>query len=361
MAGPDTLSRRSLNRATLARQLLLERSPMRFLDAIDHLVGLQAQNPHDPYIGLWARLQGFDPLELSNALEQKMVVRAQLMRATIHLVTAADYPAVAGATAPVLRRVFGSTSYAKSTAAVDREEVVSTGVSLLEERPLSRAELAPELAGRWPEIDPTSLAMAVTYLSPLIQVPPRGLWNRTGQARWAPAGNWLGQGPAAVPDLDRLIIRYLAAFGPATVADARTWSNLTGLSDVFERLRPGLAVLRDEQGRELFDLPDAPRPDPETPAPVRFLPEYDNVLLGHADRSRVMVGVHPLGWLGNVLVDGFLAGQWKRTKAKGRLLVEVEMLTKQTQARLGEVEAEAAAVADLLVPDLDHDVVVTPV
>lgn len=360
MTRPRTLTRRELNRATLARQLLLERSALPLLDAIDHLVGLQAQSPNDPYIGLWSRLEGFDPYELSKALEQRQVVRAPLMRATIHLLTAADYPGVAGVTGSVLSRVFGSTAFARNTADIDRDEVVALGERLLEERPRTRAELSRELAERWPQVDPPSLAQAVTYLLPVVQIPPRGLWNRSGQARWAPTRTWLGYGPDPDAGLDELIRRYVAAFGPATVTDVRTWSNLTGLAEVLERLRPRMVTFRDEKGRELFDLPDAPRPDPETPAPVRFLPEYDNVLLSHADRSRVMVGVHPLGWLGNVLADGFLAGQWKRTRSKGRLLVEIEMLTKQTKAQLSEIANEAGLLARFFAPDADHDVALRP-
>lgn len=360
--GPTRLlTRRELNRATLARQLLLERSSIPLLDAIGNLAGLQAQNPTDHYIGLWSRLTGFDPMAASSALEEREVVRAQLMRATIHLVTSADYPYMAGATAPVLERVFHSTPFARNTAGLDRDQLLSTGRQLLEANPHTRAELARALAGRWPDADAPSLAQAVTYLLPVVQIPPRGMWRRKGQARWAMAREWLGVEPVPGAAPDDLILRYLAAFGPATVTDARTWANLGGLADVFDRLRPRLLTFRDEEGRQLFDLPDAPRPHPDTPAPVRFLPEFDNVLLSHADRRRVFSGLSPAGRLGNLLVDGFLAGQWKRSEERARALIEVGVAPGLTKTALSEVEAEASRLARFLAPDADHDVAVRPI
>lgn len=334
---------------------------MPLLDAIGQVAGLQAQSPTDPFIGLWSRLDDFDPLEVSAALEQREVVRAQLMRATIHMVTSADYPYVAGATASVLERVFRSTSFARNTAGVDRDELLSTGRGLLEAHPRTRAELARDLAGRWPDVDGASLAQAVTYLLPLVQVPPRGMWQRKGQARWALARTWLGVDPVHEAAPDDLILSYLGAFGPAAVADARTWSNLGGLAEVFDRLRPRLVTFRDEEGRELFDVADAPRPDPDTPAPVRFLPEFDNVLLSHADRRRVIAGITPTGWLGNLLVDGFFAGHWKRREERARILIEVGVTPRLPKGALGDVEAEASRLARFLAPGAEHDVAVQPI
>jgi hypothetical protein len=173
------------------------------------------------------------------------------------------------------------------------------------------------LAQRWPETDASSLALAFSYLVPLVQVPPRGLWKVSGQATWATVESWLGQSLEPSPSPDRLVLRYLAAFGPAAVNDVQNWSGLTRLREIVERLRPRLRTLRDEQGRELFDLPDAPRPEPETPAPIRFLPEYDNVLLGHADRSRIVTEYRrPPIWrdahgIGTALVDGFVRATWR--------------------------------------------------
>lgn len=345
-----TLSDRALNRATLSRQLLLDRHDMSPLAAIDHLVGLQAQNPGDPYIALWSRLEPFDPGQVSAALERRRAVRAQLMRGTIHLVSSADYPAVAGATRTVRERVFRSTAFAKATAEVDLPELLEVASGLLDEQPRSRAELVPLLLERWPDVDGPSLAQAVTYVLPVVQVPPRGMWRTSGTARWATAESWLGRGPDPRHPVDTLVLRYLAAFGPASVADARTWSNLTGLAEVFERLEPELLCFRDERGRLLYDLPQAPRPPADTPAPVRFLPEYDNVLLAHADRSRIIVGVEPKGWLGNVLVDGFLAGNWKVTESRDRVHVAVSLLRDPPKVRVAEIEEEARRLASFLSP-----------
>ena len=152
----------------------------------------------------------------------------------------------------------------------------------------------------------------------LVQVPPRGLWGRTSQVRSTTVEAWLGRPLATQPSLDAVVLRYFAAFGPAAVADVATWSRLTGLREVVERLRPQLRSFRDERGRELFDLPDAPRPEPATPAPPRFLPEYDNILLSHDDRSRFVdadVRARLAGVRGRiqgaVLSDGFLGGVWR--------------------------------------------------
>ncbi|HEX7098323.1 MAG TPA: winged helix DNA-binding domain-containing protein [Acidimicrobiia bacterium] len=355
------LTDRALSRATLKRQFLLERVRLDPLQAAEALAGLQAQSPSDPYLGLWARLDDFDPAVLSRHIEQGSAVRAQLMRATIHLVSAADYPLFAGATRNVLARVYRSTPFAKALNGVDLDRVLDVSRQALREQPLTRAQLARLLAEEFPGIDPPSMAQAATYLIPVVQVPPRGLWQKAGAARWALATDWLGREPSAEARIDELMLRYLAAFGPATVADARTWSNLTGLAEVFERLRPQLVVFRDERGRELFDLPDAPRPDPDTEAPVRFLPEYDNVLLSHADRSRIAGPVEVEWWVGWILVDGFLAGTWKHKQTGRRLELSVRVATPNRRS-IREVEEEAGRLAAFLAkPDSDHDVTVETV
>jgi hypothetical protein len=327
-AGSDggTLSRRALNRATLARQHLLARVAMPAAGMVEHLVGMQAQVPENPYVALWSRLEGFEASELSDLIEARQAVRGGLMRGTLHLVTDTDYVALEPLMRPVLDRLFRTGSpFGRQIAGVDLRLLLAVGREMLETQPRTRAQLVPLLAARWPDHDASSLAYALTYLLPLVQVTPRGLWRRSGPSAFTTVEAWLGRSVDPEPDLDGLVGRYLAAFGPATVADMRSWSGISGLREVVDRLRPGLVVSRDERGRELFDVPDAQRPDPDTPAPVRFMPEYDNLLLGHADRSRfgdddrvaALFGERPIG-LGAILVDGRVQGTWRVERGGSR-------------------------------------------
>ena len=313
----DVLTARALNRALLQRQGLLARSATPALEMVERLAGMQAQVPENPYVALWSRLEDFAPAELSDLVAGRRAVRAQLMRATIHVVSARDCLAFHPITAPVLAKVFRS-PWEAGLRGADLGAVVAAGVALLAEEPRTRAELAALLATRWPDADPPALAQAVTFNASLVQVPPRGLWGATGQPTWAPADRFLGAPLDPDPSVDAMVLRYLAAFGPASVADMRTWSGLTGLREVFERHRPRLRSFRDERGRELVDVEDGPLPDPGTPAPPRFLPEYDNVGLSHEDRSRLFAGLGPGAPLprggrsfGTLLVDGFHRANWR--------------------------------------------------
>jgi hypothetical protein len=319
---PAFLGPRALNRATLARQSLLGRAERSVAHTIEHLVGMQAQIPRDPYVGLWTRLEGFRPEELSILIRDRLAVRASLMRATLHLVTAGDLVALRPVIRPVLERVFRSGSpfgrRLRATGA-DLDAVIVAGEALVEERPRTSAELRAHLGGRWPDHDAEALAMAVTTLVPVVQVPPRGMWDVSGRPTWAGAEAWLGARFDAGATVDDVMLRYLAAFGPASVMDAQTWCGLTRLGEVFERLGPRVRAFRDDHGRALFDLPDAPRPDGDVPAPVRFLPVYDNLLLGYADRSRVLgqaarkrlFGAGVIGNVGPVLVGGTVRATWR--------------------------------------------------
>jgi Winged helix DNA-binding domain len=353
------LSARALNRALLRRQGLLERSDAPAIEMIEQLVGMQAQEPQNPYVALWSRLEGFDPAELSGLLAERRAVRAQLMRATIHLVSARDCLALHPITQPVLARTFTS-PWAKGLAGADVREVAAAGLELLSERPRTRAELATLLAPRWPDADPRSLAHAVTFNTALVQVPPRGLWGQTGQATWAPAETWLDQELDADATTDAVVLRYLAAFGPAAMGDVRTWSGLAGLREVIERLRPQLRTFRDEQDRELFDLPDAPLPDPDTPAPPRFLPEYDNLVLSHADRSRMFNGLGPGGpfpygsAIGALLVDGFYRANWKLIEEDGTATLTIDRFVRQPdddRGAVNEIVAEGTRLLAFLARD----------
>jgi hypothetical protein len=307
MGARDRLSRRELNRALLGRQLLLGRERRSVAGTVEHLVAMQAQNPRDPYVALWTRLQDFDPHELGRMVAEREAVRIPLLRTTLHLVTARDCLAMAPLLRPVLERGFWTGSpFGRQVKGIDIDAVVAAGRELLDERPRTTAQLRVLLGERWPGYDASSLAYAVRHLVPVVQVPPRGVWGGKGL-------------PDPAPSINRLVLRYLAAFGPATVRDVQAWSGLTRLREVAERLRPRLRTFRDPDGRELLDLPDAPRPDPDTAAPPRFLPEYDNVVLGHADRTRIVPGEVAGRWPGDdlhwspLLVDGFVAGVWRLT------------------------------------------------
>lgn len=325
---------------------------------IEHLVGMQAQNHLDPYYALWARIDAFRPEELSNLVESRAALRIPLLRSTIHLVTARDCLTMRPILGSVLARIFGSTSFAKDIEGVDRDDLLTTARALLEERPRTRAELGPILAERWPDRVASSLAQAATYLIPVVQVTPRGLWQQKGPAAWTTIEKWLGRPlePAGAPD--NLIIRYLGAFGPAAQKDMRVWSGLAGLADVVQRIRPRLLTFRDEQGVELFDLPDAPRPDPDTPSPPRFLPEYDNLLLSHSDRSRFFDGeLVPKGWVGNLLVDGTYVGSWTVERSKRSARLDIELGRRLPESDIEEVTAEGSRLLDFTDPTIEqHEV-----
>jgi hypothetical protein len=333
-------------------------------ETIEHLVGLQAQVPSNPYIALWSRLDGFQPEELSRLIGDRHAVRTSLMRATIHLVTARDCLALRPVMQPVLERTFASSAFARNTAGIDLEALLAAGRDLLEERPRTRAELRPLLAGRWPGYDADSLAAAIGFLLPVVHVTPRGLWGKSGPAKLTTVEAWLGRPLDRDSNPDELVLRYLAAFGPATVADIRIWSRLTRLRGVIERLRPRLVTFRDERGRELFDLADAPRPDAETSAPPRFLPEYDNILLSHDDRGRIIRDNRGLrmpagrgGELGSILVDGSLGGMWRITRQREKATLVIEAAAPWTRADHAAVADEGARLLAFIAADIrDHDV-----
>ncbi len=356
----ERLSLRALNRATLARQLLLERADVPAIEAVEHLVGLQAQEPLDPYTALWSRLRGFRPAALAEPLEGRRAVRTVLMRATIHLVSADDCLRLRPLMQPVLdAEIARHPEFSPHLRDVDLAPVLAACRALVAERPLTMAELRAALGERFPALHAGALAYACRCRLPLVQVPPRGVWGGTGQVRVTTAEAWLGRPLATAPSLDEAVLRYLGAFGPATPADVSAWCRLTGMRAVLDRLRPRLRTFRDDAGRELLDLPDAPRPDPDTPAPPRFLPEYDNVLLSHADRSRVISAadrarLSAVGGAGRgtALVNGAAKASWRLEREGGRARLVV-VHTRISRRAAASVAAEGRRLLRMLAPDAD--------
>ena len=366
------LTRRQLNRATLARQMLLERVDTTALDAIRFLVVLQAQEASDPYIGLWSRLTVFDTGELETLILDREVVRLVVQRGTVHAVTAGDCLLLRPLAQPILtQQLYSHRDYKGRFDGVDLDHVMAVARKVLAE-PLTTRQLRKALGERFPQHDAAALAFACRNLLPFIQVPTRGLWATPGQVVGTTAEAWIGRPVEPNPSVDDVMMRYVAAFGPATVQDAATWSRYTGLREVFDRIRPRLRTFRDENDREYFDVPDGPRPDEDTPAPVRFLPQFDNLLLSHADRSRFTAGgdyseiwLNTAGFLGNVLVDGMLVGMWRfdqptRVVQKGKTPGVLTVTTRPLRRRdASAVEAEAHRFIEFVCPGGRHDVVVT--
>jgi len=427
MTSTTLLTNRAVNRATLARQHLLERTDATALDEIAHLAGMQAQAPLAPYVGLWTRLRDFTHDELSALYQQRRVVRMALMRGTIHLTTAEDALAWRPLVEPVIVRGTNS-AFGKHYTDLDRDALSQAARELVEQSPRTFAELGALLAERFPGRDAQALAQAARAHLPLVQIPPRGLWGATGRIAHTTAEHWLGldidtqdkpsttapthtgaatnadtgantKSDTATDALEAMILRYLAAFGPATIMDAQAWSGLTRLREIFDRLRPTLLVARaDDSGRaangpagrassrgnrasggsgssgaELFDLPDAPRPDPDTPAPARFLPEYDNLLFSHADRTRINPANHTIplfpgngASLGYYLLDGVWSGLWRAERTRPRDAADTIRLTIQhfaalTPAARDELTAEGRNLLAFLAPDAaSADVQFTP-
>jgi hypothetical protein len=346
-----------LSRATLARQSLLERSSMSIPAAIEHLVGLQAQTPHTAYTGVWSRLADFRAEELSELIAERRIVRLALMRGTIHMVTAQDAWGLRPLIQPVLDRAQKG-QFGRRLDGVDTDAVVTMGRAFVDTQPRTFKALGDHLLERWPDRDRTALEQAVRAGVPLIQVPPRGLWGRSGPIAHTSIEAWLGEPPTQPYTLESMVLRYLGAFGPASVMDAQSWCGLTKLAAAFELLRPRLQVFRDERGRELFDLPDAPRPDPDTPAPPRFLYDFENMLLSYADRSRIIppeltrgIDTRTQESLSTFTVDGFAAGIWRVDRHRGAATLVITPIS-ALSARVGSALAsEGAGLLGFLAPD----------
>lgn len=360
MATARTLSLRQLNRATLARQMLLAREDVTPLRAIERLVGMQAQWPRPPFLGLWSRVEGFRRDALTKLLVDRKVVRATFLRGTLHLASARDFVALRPAVQPVLGA--GMRTILKALGArVDPERLTRKAREILAAGPLTFEEVRERLKRTDPGANERALGFAVRMLLPLVQVPVgrEEPWAFPANARFALAEEWLGKAirtdHPAPPDA--LVLRYLAAYGPAGVADVQAWSGLPRLRDTLEALRPRLVAFRDEGGRELFDLPDAPRPDPDVPAPVRLIADYDNLITTRHDERFVAKGHRSKVFLpglrvaATVLVDGFVAGTWRLDRNKDVATLSVEPFAALPARARRELVAEGEALLRFAEPD----------
>jgi hypothetical protein len=335
------LSRRELNRAVLARQLLLERSGLPLPQALERVAGLQAQYAPSMYVGLWSRLEGFERDALTRALERRSVVQGTLMRSTIHLVSAADYWPLALAVRQARRD-----SWIKATKErVTEREMAAAARRMrarLKDGPMRRREL-DELLGR-------DRSQALGLWVDMVRVPPSGTWERRRADLYGLADTWIEPPEITrAQALERLARRYLGAFGPARAADLASWSGLkpVALAPVLKRLE--LRRFRAEDGTELLDLPRAPLPAAATPAPVRFLPTWDATLLVHARRSGILPEEHrpkifhtknPQS-APTFLVDGAVAGTWRHEGGE----VKLEPFGRLDAAARRELDAEAHRLA----------------
>ncbi len=353
----QTLSLRALNRATLARQMLLERAELPVTDALTQLIGLQAQQAAPPYVGLWTRLQGFQRPTLAQLIADRAVVKATLMRSTLHLVTAEDYLKLRATLQPVLTGAWEAI-FKELKGEFNVDKLVAVARPFIAAEPRTFAEITAKLTEEFPGYAAGPLRYGVRTHLPLIQVPVDKLWSYPGNPQFALAEQWLNRRIPTEQDLPGLAMRYLAAFGPARVTDMQTWSGLSKLKDLFEQLRPQLVTYRDEQGVELFDLPACHPPNPDVAAPVRFLPEFDNVLLSHANRTRIVADEHRkavylpgLRVAATILVDGFVAGVWKAETKKGVGTLTVTPFKALPKATERDLTAEADALIRFLAPE----------
>jgi len=342
------LSTRELNRALLARQLLMERSDRSIVEALERVGGLQTQYAPAGYVGLWSRLVDFRRESLTEALHERRVIQATLMRSTIHMVSAADFW-VFLAGIRTSRRDWAMRVLRAQLAGIDMDLVAERVRTLLSAGPRRQADLVAEL--ELEGIQRVASARAGEWID-LVRVPPSGTWGRRRADLYGLADQWLP--PVDVTEaegIDHLVRRYLGAFGPSTTADIARWAGLpaTGLDPAPALQALELRRFRDESGRLLLDLPGAPLPPADTPAPVRFLPVWDATLLVHARRTLILpeahrqriFNVHAPQSFPTFLVDGVVAGTWRF--AAGR--IELEPFEPLTAAVGRELEAEAERLA----------------
>lgn len=359
------LTQRQLNRATLDRQLLLRRVDRSAYDTIGLLVGLQAQEANSPYLSLWNRLAGFAHDELTGLLRDRSVVRGSALRGTQHLVASEDYLWIRPLIRPILLRGLQA-AFGRHTRGLDLEKVAEVATELLTDRTLTRPQVGALLADRFPGYEKFALGWAVQAVIPVIHQPPSGTWGKGGATPFTLAEEWIGRPADTSPDPERLILRYLAGYGPAGVMDIQTFSRLTRLREVVDRMRPRLRVYRNEAGKELFDLPELTISDAETPAPVRFLPYFDNLLIAHSDRTRVMTDeIRRRVCVGAIVhatlfVDGEVRGLWTIKREDGTATLRIQLFAPLSTEEADEAVAEAARLLDFAAAGDRHDIQFTP-
>ena len=357
------LSLRELNRATLARQLLLERARLDVVRAVERLAALQAQWAPSPYIALWSRLAGFARERLWSAIERHAIVRARLMRGTLHLVSARDFYAYAVATQDLQRGAWNRVQVGRG---VDPQAVATLAIAFARE-PRRKDEVLAHITARLGKKlgGPYSWLIwrFVSAHADLVNAPPGGHWAYGGtDAPYVAAHHWIdGAGrPAEEDALELLIRRYLGAFGPASLADVARFAGQVAprIRPALARLAPRLLTFRDESGRLLFDLPRAPRPPADTPAPLRFLPRYDEVLIGYEHRERVIRSPHRAAVYAKnaiieatVLVDGEVAGTWELVRSKVDAVVRVHAFGRVARGDRAAVAEEGEKLARFLAPE----------
>lgn len=339
--------------------MLLAREKTTPLKAVERLAGMQAQEPKPPFIGLWTRLEGFRREQLVKALSERKLVRGTGLRGTLHLVSARDYVAFRSVLEPMLER--SVTSLGDRAEGLEMDEILPLARKLLKGRPQPFKELCATLQKERSHLDDRALRRAVRMELPLILVPSEDSWGFPRVADFDLAETWIGKSLKGKPAPDRLALRYLAAFGPATAADFQTWSGLQGGQALFDGLRAKLMSFEDERGRELFDLADAPRPGARASAPPRFLPEFDNLLLAHKDRSRVIADEHRsavftknLRVRATFLVDGLAAGTWVVERKKRAAALQLTPFDKLSKAAVKELTTEGDKLLRFLEEDADE-------
>jgi hypothetical protein len=357
-----TLSPRAINRATLARQLLLERETVPAVEVVSRLAGMQGQEPKHPYVGLWTRIADFEESELDQAVVERDVVRATFFRGTLHLLTAGDYLRFRATVSPVLEA--GLKVLGERGEGLEPAKVVAAATKLLAKEPLTFTEVRDALQVEFPEVNERALGFCTRMMVPLVMYPTDARWSWSANARFTPAEDWIGAKLHKRAEAQGLVTRYLRAFGPATPADFQTWSGLPKAKPLFDELE--LETFTDEAGKTLYDVPDGPRPDPDTAAPVRFLPEFDNLLLSHAKRERIIADEHkPAVYTKNLrvkatyTVDGLVAGLWTAEKKRGVATLTVTPFGRTLKKTMAELEREGTALLGFLEPDAKSSAVVT--